>query len=105
MPRTQSRSLEIAKTILAQFGGDRFMLMTGAKMPIAIESGLFFRVGSNPKKVTHVRVTLTPADDYTVEFLRIRGFNSRKELSREVGVYCDQLQDVFFEHTGLYTRL
>lgn len=98
----------VALTILQQLGGNRFTVMTGSKNYLSTENSLAFKVGRNAKKVTHVRITLTPDDLYDVEFLDCR--TTAKRLIHEVkekaeGVYCDQLQAVFTDGTGLYTRL
>lgn len=96
--------MQIAKTILAQLGGNRFVAMTGAKNLIALPEGLSFKIGRNSKGVSHVRVTLTPADDYTVEFLACRA-GTIKTKAKAAGVYCDNLQSIFTANTGLYTSL
>lgn len=96
-------NLEVANTILEQLGGARFVVMTGAKHLAGGETFLQMRVGSNARKVTNVRVELTPADTYTVTFYNIRGVNVRT-LSQVCDVYAEQLQETFTEHTGLYTR-
>jgi hypothetical protein len=97
-------NVEIAKIILSQLGGNRLSVMTGARNFVAVEKGLQFRIPKAKSNINSVRVTLTPADDYTVEFFAIRGTNF-KQVAAVPGVYCDQLQDVFTEHTGLYTSL
>jgi hypothetical protein len=43
--------LTVAKTILAQLGGERFVMMTGATNFVGGADSLAFRVGSNPKRV------------------------------------------------------
>lgn len=100
---------EIARTILAQLGGNRFVAMTGAKNFIACEQGLYFTL---PRfagvKINRVRVTLTPADTYTVEFFRFHRVNrmDRQDLIAKVeDVYCDTLAATFEEATGLATSL
>jgi hypothetical protein len=52
--------LTMARTALAQLGGERFVMMTGATSFIGSADSLTFKLGGNPKRVTHVRVTLTP---------------------------------------------
>jgi hypothetical protein len=54
--------LTVAKTILEQLGGEHFVALTGAKNFVGTEDSLTFEVGSNPKHVSHVRVTQTPDD-------------------------------------------
>lgn len=93
---------EIAKTILEQLGGNRFVVMTGSKNFLGRPDGLSFKVGSNAKRVTHVRATLTPLDLYDVEFLNIRG-TKISNFTPAIGVYADQLCKIFTDATGLRT--
>jgi len=97
---------QIAKTILDQLGGQRFIVMTGAKKFIAIESGLQFKLPSRltQRSIDTVRITLTPMDEYNIEFGRVRKLDYSVIESVD-GVYCDQLQEIFTEKTGLLTRL
>lgn len=97
-------NMQIAQTILEQLGGKRFIIMTGAKNLGAGENYLSFKIGRNPKGVTHVKITLTPMDLYDMEFFKVRG-TSFKKVSEIDGVYFDQLQDIFTDRTGLYTSL
>lgn len=100
----RKRRIAIAAEIMRQLGGGRFRAMTGARFPTALESGVRFSIGRNAKKVNYVQVTLTAADDYTIEFLKVRK-GVIKKVSRASGVYCHNLQTVFTDHTGLYTTL
>lgn len=95
---------QVAQTILNQLGGGRFIAMTGASNLTGRPDGLSFKIGRNSKKVTHVRITLTAMDDYTVEFLNVRG-GSVKPVAFCEGVYDDNLQEVFTNETGMYTHL
>jgi hypothetical protein len=97
--------MNVAHTILNQLGGNRFLAMTGAKNLLGRPDGLSFKVGTNAKKVSHVRITITPADLYTVEFMQVRGTQVPKILHTAVQVYADHLQELFTRHTGLDTRL
>ena len=96
-------TMEIARTILSQLGGNKFIAMTGARNLAAGNYFLSFKVGRNAKNVTHVRITLTDYDDYTMEFMTIR--KSSVTIYRREGVYCDNLQTVFTSETGLDTHL
>lgn len=93
-----------ALTILEQLGGNRFLLMTGAKHLLDHGDALSFQVGRNALGVTHVKVTLTPLDTYNVEFLRVWGLKVTKKAQTD-DIYAEQLRTVFEKHTGLYTRL
>jgi len=94
----------IAETILAQLGGRRFAMMTGASSFSYGENCLTFRLKSNPKNVKGVRITLEPSDTYKMEFLGMRKYEVILKSEADF-VYADMLQDVFTEHTGLYTHL
>ena len=52
--------MTVARTILDQLGGARFVAMTGAREFVGSADSLTFKIGVNPKRVTQVRVTLTP---------------------------------------------
>ncbi len=95
---------EVAATILSQLGGNRFVAMTGSSSFVYGDNMLNFRVGSNPKRVKAVRITLEPSDTYKVEFLVMRNLKMIT-LSEASGVYCDNLREVFENHTGLLTSL
>jgi hypothetical protein len=99
--------LTIAKTILEQLGGNRFVVMTGARNISGSEKdkSLSFKLPMKTKnQCNYVRITLTPSDLYSVEFLSIRG-TSFKVKGTVDDVYCDQLLSTFETATGIYGRL
>ncbi len=68
----------IAQTILAQLGGNRFVVMTGAKQLVDTGNGLQFSIGRGAtNKANKVRVTLDTTDTYVVEFFYLRGLVCR----------------------------
>jgi hypothetical protein len=95
----------VATTILAQLGGRRFVMMTGARQLVAAENFLQFRLpkrgidGSN-----RWRITLTPMDTYTVETFWVRMGNVELK-STFTDIYCDQLVELFEKTSGFYTTL
>ena len=95
----------VAKTILEQLGGGKFLAMTGAKMLMGFENGLQFKL---PKyehtKINSVRIVLEPSDTYSVEFGTVRGANY-KQVKMVENVYFMELAEVFENATGLYTHL
>ena len=100
--------MTVAKTILAQLGGGRFVAMTGARHMTGSANSLSFGLPRFPGvKVNKVKITLTPMDLYDVEFYRInvRAKDPCKLIERHEGVYDDMLQNVFTSATGLATRL
>ncbi len=66
---SQPYYMEIAKTILSQLGGNRFITMTGAKHFVGLtEPGLQFDLPTDAgaiNKVTRLRVILDPCDTYS----------------------------------------
>ena len=98
---TESR---VAKTILQQLGGNKFIAMTGAKNLGFTNNGLQMKIGRNSKGITHVIISLKSTDTYNVEFIKMRGVN-RKVVKKLKGVYADQLGKIFTKFTGLRTRL
>jgi hypothetical protein len=104
-----SQSEVIANTILQQLGG-RLSMMTGAHNLVALESGLQFslRKGDARDGINRVQIILTAMDDYTVIFYKIDVRNVENPcvtVDTVEGIYCDQLMDVFENHTGLYLTL
>ena len=97
-----------AKIMLDQLGGKRFIAMTGASRFVGGQTTLMFKLPGNPGFVKDgincVRITLTPADLYDVEFVRMRGIDFKVKHKAE-GIGCEQLREVFERHTGLRTSL
>lgn len=97
--------MTVANTILAQLGGARFKMMTGAKNFVGGADMLMFAIGTGAKnKINKVRITLTADDLYNVEFFNIRGVNV-KNIKKVEGVYFDMLQEVFTDATGFFTKM
>ncbi|MCD9558319.1 hypothetical protein GRJ22_18270 [Photobacterium carnosum] len=102
--------MDIAKIILGQLGGNRFITMTGAKHFVGIaDPGLQFDLPVSAgalDNVTRLRVVLDPSDTYSViSYRKLRGKLDYVEVGRQSGIYCDMLEDTFTEMTGLYTSL
>ena len=94
----------VAKTILQQLGGNKFIAMTGAKNLGASGKSLSMKIGRNSKSINYVVITLKSSDLYEMEFIRIRG-TKRTVVKKVKGVYADQLQTMFTKYTGMNTRL
>jgi len=98
-------NLNVAKIILEQLGGNRFIAMTGAKNFIGDATSLRFRIPMRTRDGSNVvKITLTGMDDYIMEFLSVRGSSVKPKSYRE-GIYCDALQSTFTSVTGLHTSL
>ncbi len=97
---------QVAETILAQLGGQRFIAMTGAKDFVGNDTMLMFalpgRMAKN--KANKCRITLNPMDTYDLEFFRIRKL-MLVVTETIAGVYAEDLQRVFTKATGLDTHL
>lgn len=65
-----TRNQEIANTILSQFGGHKFVVMTGARNFVAIENGIRFNIGKNGSQANMVKVILNSDDTYTMSFIK-----------------------------------
>lgn len=98
--------MQVANTILEQLGGGRFIAMTGAKNFVGSSDALMFSMPKAKDGINKIRVTLTPADTYTVEGYKIGRSALGFELKAQAeGVYCDNLRSVFESMTGFRTSL
>ncbi len=101
----------ITGEILKQLGGQRFIVMTGSKNFGFAESSkgeaqLSFHLTRNAAKAQFCTITLKFDDTYTVTFTKLNKKTYSLETIKEcVGVYCDNIQEIFTEVTGLYTSL
>lgn len=102
-----TRNQEIANTILQQLGGGRFLMITGSKQPVAVPNGLRVRLAKNKTRANLLTITLTPEDLYDVEFkyFAVGQKITDQVIEKREGVFCEDLQDIFEEVTGLYTTL
>lgn len=99
--------LTIAKTILNQLGGQRFILMTGSKDFVGGNDYLQFKVGRNLNGISHVKIIYNYGKDlYTAIFMKWNGRKMEfKEVAKFEELYCEDLTERFVEQTGLLTRL
>jgi hypothetical protein len=95
--------MQVAQEIQNQLG-NKALKMMGAKNLVGGDNYLSFRIGRNAKGVNYIKITLTPADLYDVEFGNIRGMNYKVKKSVN-GVYFDRLHDVIEKNTGMYLSL
>ena len=95
--------MNVANTIKDQIG-NKALYMLGASALVGSEDSLQFSI-KGCRTINKIRIVLTPADTYTVQFWKM-GRLANMKLVREVEeVYCDQLHGVIESHTGLYTSL
>lgn len=125
----------ISNIIFNQLGGQKFVVMTGAKYMVSSENGLTFQIGKNASKANLVKVTVNANDTYNLQFwnkgkeinsillmvkyfqqglndeqIRIKVAEAEKKaepkmLKEYSGIYSDQLQELFTEYTKMYTKL
>ncbi|TXH50894.1 MAG: hypothetical protein E6Q97_19510 [Desulfurellales bacterium] len=97
-------SMLVAKTILSQLGGNRFLVMTGAKSLVGGANFLAFRLPRANDGINYVRVTLNGKDLYKVEYGRatVKGY---KPIAGDDDIYAEDLVRCFEATTGLATRL
>ena len=96
----------VAETILAQLGGNKFLVMTGSKNLLNGGNYLQFDLGRGAiNKATKCRIELRD-DVYQMTFYKW----NRKALTADVvrehaHIYADDLRAVFERATGFYTSL
>jgi len=95
----------VSKEILRQLGGNRFIVMTGAKGFVGSDDALSFQLPKASKKIKGVRITLNKNDLYDLTF----GYMNKKTFEWVVvasfeDVYNDNLVEIFEKTTGLYTK-
>lgn len=100
----------VANIILHQLGGNKFIMMTGAKHFGCDDNSLSFKIGKNHAGVNHVKITLNVMDTYDMVLEKVSMSRKTHEVKRKVigsheGIYNDMLQDCFTQTTGLYTSL
>ena len=100
----KEQNYELATTILNQLGGKQFSMMVGMKDLSMNGNTIQFKIGRNNSKANMVSVTLEDNDTYTIKFFSFRKMVF-KELDIFENIYCDQLQKIFTDYTGLYTKL
>ena len=96
--------MTVAKEILRQLGGNKFIAITGATNFVGSDNQLSFKVGRNSSRVTHVKITLNALDLYDVEYIRVWGVK-RTVIAHSDGLYFDMLRPDFTAKTGLETSL
>ena len=97
----------IAEETLRQLGGNRFLVMTGARYLAYHENGaLQFRLPGRIARqgINHVRVELNGMDLYDITFASLRGMKHTVK-HEATNVHAESLRDIFTTHTGLHCTL
>ena len=95
----------IANEIYRQLGGNKFRVMTGAKMMVSTENGIRMRIGRNKTNANFMEVSLNSLDLYDVTFAKLTKMGEMKSVKEYENVYNDMLVSIFESHTGMYTTL
>ena len=110
--------------IFQQIGGNKFLAMTGSKVKYYgyDKNGyvyLMIQLSKNQSKSQFLKIQLNGKDLYNMEFTRIKKTLNKEYLAIGIkiydeaieiiktyeDIYCDQLQEIFTDITGMYTRL
>ncbi len=98
-----TQETNVARTILAQLGGNRFIAMTNGQ-PILDEENQALNV--KLPRYKFVRIQLNGLDLYDIE---LKQMNTRtfefKSLGIRKNVHVEELRNTFTELTGLYCTL
>jgi len=97
--------LPVANTILAQLGGHRFCVMTGAKNLVGSDDTLRFQFGRNSSRSNRMSILLDRGTDtYNVRFYHV--LKRMEFLDEEFSmVHAEDLRDLFSRYTGMATSL
>lgn len=97
---------QIADTIIEQLGGQQMKAMTGARDFVICKNGVQFKLPRHFAKsgINRVQIVLDPGDAYTVTFNKWSRAGLKK-IAEFDNTYCDQLQGLFEEVTGLKVRM
>ena len=96
---------DIANEIYRQLGGNRFRVMTGAKIMVSTENGIRMRIGRNKTNANYMEVVLNSMDLYDITFAKVTRMGEMKSVRTYDNVYNDMLVSLFESHTGMYTSL
>lgn len=108
--------MSVANIIYGQLGGSKFAAMTGSKPIRCDDNGITFKLTKNKSGANELKITLNGLDLYDIEFskhsyprLNTKTYEwmpeKKKVIKEYKDIYCDQLEELFTEVTGLYTRL
>ena len=108
----KAQERKIAETILEQLGGNKFVVMTGAKQFIYgyVPGQITFKLPRANNGINYVKITLNGLDLYDVVYERVTLSRKTWDVKRIVkhesnGLYFDMLRGDFERVTGLRTSL
>lgn len=101
-----SSKKNIAKTILKQLGGNKFLAMTGAYGLGSTGSGLQMKLRRNQSGANILNIELNEMDTYDVIFSKFSpSKGTLKKVKKIEDAYCDMLVPIFEGVTGYITSL
>jgi len=98
-------NLTIAKTIIQQLGGNKFIVMTGARNIFADGQGVTMQIMKNKSKAKYVSIILNSLDLYDMQFKSIDKDLNLIIRAEANNIYFEDLETIFTNITGLNTRL
>lgn len=94
------------KDIYTQMGGNRFLVMTGAKnLVYEGETTLRFHIGRNRSKTRYVTISLNSLDLYDMKFTYLNRKQGLITVAEYENIGCESLRSIFTQVTGLFTHL
>ena len=122
MQTTTTTTPQFVKDIYSQLGGHKFLYITGSKIQYYSneDQSLTLKLSRNAAKSQYLKIAVGSMDTYTMTFTAIKKTVNKqyslpgiKKIYNEIpvtvkefkGIYCDQLQPLFTQITGLYTNL
>ena len=102
--QVQESDQTIAREILKQLGGNKFIVMTGAKQFVSDVNSLRFKIPRAKNGINYVKIVLNSLDLYDVEYGKVFG-DKYTVVNVENSIYDDMLIPSFEKNTGLYTKL
>lgn len=104
---TAARNQQVASTIMQQLGGNKFMVMTGARRVTVLDMGVGFQLPTAARSINWVEITLDYQQDlYRVGFYTVstKTFDKTEVHSCD-GLDVEQMVAAFKDTTGLSIRL
>ena len=98
-------NLTIAKTIIQQLGGNKFIVMTGARNIFADGQGVTMQIMKNKSKAKYVSIILNSLDLYDMQFKSLDKDLNLIIRAEANNIYFEDLETIFTNITGLNTRL
>lgn len=112
----------IGEIILEQLGGNKFVVMTGTKNFVwdSDNTTLRMTLAKNASKANRLYIKYNSDDTYTMDFFKYSPARYKVDhkkctcdfvdekivpVKKFEHIYCDQLQELFTNVTGMYTRL